>query len=155
MGFFSQLGAELLPDYFLDEAEDFQAKWLSQKDGSSSSNTDTADSDTPAAMFALVRTLLSPEVVAQVNATFHFVLEGKDKGHWMLDLKNGGGSCEECGPEAEADVTLTTDSRLVVDMFRGEISPTSAFMGGKMKLKGNLVAAMQLESLMGKIKSKL
>ena len=103
----------------------------------------------------MVRTVLSPEITSKVNATFHFVLDGENPGHWLLDLKNGGGSCGECSPETETDVTMTTDSQLMVDMFKGKVGATGAFMSGKLKIKGNLAAAMQLETLMGKMKSKL
>lgn len=106
-------------------------------------------------MFDVVRTLLSPEITSEVNATFHFVLDGENPGHWLLDLKNGSGSCDECSPDTEADVMMTTDSQLMVDMFKGKVGATSAFMSGKLKIKGNLAAAMQLETLMGKMKSKL
>ena len=122
----------------------------SQQDSSSG-----PDTNAPAAVFATVRTLLNPEITAQVNATFHFVLDGDHPGHWLLDLKNDGGSCDECEADTEADVTMRCDSQLMVDMFQGKVGATSAFMGGKLKIKGNLAAAMQLETLMGKMKSKL
>lgn len=148
------VGGELLPDYFLDEAENFRMQWTSGKDTTTSDAT-PSENNTPAAVFATVRTLLSPDITAKVGATFHFILNGENPGHWLLDLKNDSGSCSECEPTAEADVMMTTDSQLMVDMFQGKVSPTSAFMSGNLKIKGNLAAAMQLETLMGKIKSKL
>ena len=152
----SHSGGELLPDYFLDEAENFKTQWTSGKGDKPAATPPTpGDPNTPAAVFEVVQTLLSPEITSKINATFHFVLDGENPGHWLLDLKNGSGSCGECSPETEADVTMTTDSQLMVDMFRGKVGPTGAFMSGKLKIKGNLAAAMQLESLMGKMKSKL
>lgn len=155
--FYLNVGGELLPDYFLDEAENFKMQWSAgkQEATSSTSTSPSDDSNTPAAVFAVVRTLLSPDITSKVNSTFHFILDGENPGHWLLDLKNGSGACDECGPDAEADVTMSMDSQLMVDMFQGKMSPTSAFMSGKLKIKGNLVAAMQLETLMGKMKSKL
>ena len=149
-------GGELMPDYFLDEAEDFQDNWNARKgDSATTSPTSTPTSDTPAAMFDTVLTLLSSEIVSTVNATFHFALGGENPGHWLLDLKNGSGSCGECDTDTEADVTMSMDSSLMVEMFQGKVNATSAFMGGKLKIKGNLAAAMKLETLMGKVKSKL
>ena len=52
-------------------------------------------------------------------------------------------------------MTMSMDSQLMVDMFQGKVNATTAFMGGKLKIQGSLAAAMQLESLMGKTKSKL
>jgi NAD(P)-dependent dehydrogenase (short-subunit alcohol dehydrogenase family)/putative sterol carrier protein len=155
---YANVPGELLPDYFLDEAEDFKSQWTAGKSSAGAvgqPSGDPSDPDTPAAMFAVVRTLLSPEITSKVNATFHFVLDGENPGHWLLDLKNESGSCSECLPETEADVMMTTDSQLMVNMFMGKVGATSAFMSGKLKIKGNIAAAMRLETLMGKIKSKL
>ncbi|CAI8022468.1 Hydroxysteroid dehydrogenase-like protein 2 [Geodia barretti] len=149
-------GGELLPDYFLDEAESFKTQWTSGKGAEAAETPPTpGDPNTPAAVFEVVQTLLSPEITSKVNATFHFVLDGENPGHWLLDLKNESGSCGECSPETETDVTMTTNSQLMVDMFKGKVGATGAFMSGKLKIKGNLAAAMQLETLMGKMKSKL
>ena len=72
-----------------------------------------------------------------------------------MDLKNGNGSVSPALPGQEADVTMTSDSQDLVAMFTGDLNPTMAFMSGKLKIKGNMAAAMQLEKLMGKVKSKL
>ncbi len=76
-------------------------------------------------------------------------------GYWFLDLKNGAGSVSSCDPEKEADVVMKSTSEDLVSMFTGDLSPTMAFMGGKLKIKGNMGAAMQLEKLIGQVKSKL
>ena len=159
--YYLPVGGELLPDFFLGDVDNVKGQWSVEMDGQATSASGTQSpsssggSDTPASVFNVVRTLLSPEITSRVGATFLFVLDGENPGHWLLDLKNGSGSCEECSPEAEADVTMTTDSQMMVDMFQGKVGPTSAFMSGKLKIKGNMAAAMQLETLMGKIKSKL
>ena len=83
------LGEKLLPDYFLDDAEDFQQEWLQsqKKTSSSQSSSETATppsseagGDTPAALFAQVKTLLNSEIVGQIKATYLFVLEGDHPG---------------------------------------------------------------------------
>ena len=40
-------------------------------------------------------------------------------------------------------------------MFKGELNPAQAFMGGKLKIKGDMMMAMKLEKLMKAMKSKL
>lgn len=40
-------------------------------------------------------------------------------------------------------------------MFKGELKATSAFMSGKLKIKGDIGKAMKLEKLMGNVKSKM
>ena len=84
-------GETLLPDYFLDEAEDFQQEWLqtkkkpepSQAGSDSQTATDSATSaseGTPASMFDQVRTLLNSDVVEQIKATYLFVVDGEHPG---------------------------------------------------------------------------
>ena len=82
--FFS--GEKLLPDYFLDDAEDFQQQWLqSQKSSQSSSaasSSGAAGGDTPEALFAQVKNLLNSEIVGQIKATYLFVVDGDHPGEW-------------------------------------------------------------------------
>ena len=74
---------------------------------------------------------------------------------WYLDLKNDNGSVEACDDSAEADVIFTTNPEVLVGMFTGKVSATSAFMSGDLKIKGDIVKAMALEKLMGQVQSKL
>lgn len=72
-----------------------------------------------------------------------------------MDLKNGSGSVSPAEPDKDADVVMQSDSEDLVSMFTGKVSPTMAFMNGKLKIKGNMAAAMKLQKLMGQMKSKL
>ena len=72
-----------------------------------------------------------------------------------MDLKNGSGSVTASKPDQAADVVMSSSSEDLVSMFTGNLSPTMAFMNGKLKIKGNMAAAMQLEKLIGQVKSKL
>ena len=72
-----------------------------------------------------------------------------------MDLKTGSGSVSAAEPDKEADVVMKSDSEDLVSMFSGKVSPTMAFMSGKLRVKGNMGAAMKLEKLMGQMKSKL
>jgi len=40
-------------------------------------------------------------------------------------------------------------------MFKGGLKPTTAFMMGKLKIKGDMPKAMKLEKLLSSLKSKL
>lgn len=84
---------------------------------------------------------------------FNFV----DGGKWHLDLKNGAGAAGPGeAPSGEADVTMTMVTEDFIKMFAGKLNATSAFMSGKLKIKGNLGLAMKLEKLMKTMqKSKL
>jgi len=54
-----------------------------------------------------------------------------------------------------ANCTMTMDSEDFTRMFAGEMKPVAAFMGGKLKIQGDMGMAMKLEKLMGKMQSKL
>lgn len=142
-------GGELLPDYFLDEAATFKTQWTGQQ------SKPKAASDTPEGVFQMAESFFSPEIVKEISATFLFVVAGKYPGSWFMDLKNGSGSVSPTEQDKEADVVMKSDSEDLVSMFTGKVSPTMAFMNGKLKIKGNMAAAMKLEKLMGKMKSKL
>ena len=67
---------------------------------------------------------------------------------WHLDLKNGSGSAGAGEPSTPADATLSMSSSDFVKMFQGQLKATMAFMGGKLKIKGDMGKAMKLEKLM-------
>jgi putative sterol carrier protein len=90
----------------------------------------------------------------QKKAYFNFLLFiylflGEDAGTWYLDLKNGSGALGQGAyPGGDPDCTMTLDSALFTDMFAGKASPTTSFMMGKLKIKGDMALAMKLEKLM-------
>lgn len=72
-------------------------------------------------------------------------------------MKTDAGSVGKGDPPSgqKADVIFTSDIETFMNMFSGKLKPTSAFMSGKLKLKGDMSLAMKLEKLMSKMKSKL
>lgn len=57
--------------------------------------------------------------------------------------------------DMEADVVMQTSSDNLVAMFTGKLNPTVAFTSGKLRIKGNMAAAMLLVKLTDQVKSKL
>ena len=70
------------------------------------------------------------------DGTAKFVIEGE--GAIMLDADG-----VRAGDE-EADVTLTADADVFQDILSGELNPTGAFMSGRLKVDGDMGAAMRL-----------
>jgi len=70
------------------------------------------------------------------DGTAKFVIE--DEGTIMLD-ENGARAGDE-----EADVTLTADAETFQGILSGDLNPTAAFMGGRLKVDGDMGMAMKL-----------
>jgi putative sterol carrier protein len=57
------------------------------------------------------------------------------------------GSIEVIEGGGEADCTISTSEESFLKMVRGEQNPTTAYMTGKLKIKGDMGAAMKLQKL--------
>lgn len=107
-----------------------------------------------AAVFDRMKDQIGPDVVKKMKGVIQFnVTKGKGgaTGTWVVDLKSGNGSIVflEKGKKSSkrADMTLTIADKDLVDMANGDLNGQSAFMSGKLKLKGNMGLAMKLETL--------
>jgi len=103
-------------------------------------------------VFESMEPLLDESIVNSTQAVFMYDVTGEGGGKWFLDLKNGAGSWGKGEPATKADCTLTLAKEDFVKMFTGKLKPATAFMGGKLKLKGDMGKAMALEKLMNKMK---
>lgn len=70
-----------------------------------------------------------------------FVIE--DEGTIMLD-----GSGARAADE-EAEVTMTADADTFQEILNGSLNPTTAFMTGRLKIDGDMGAAMRLAPVLG------
>ncbi|XP_040217171.1 hydroxysteroid dehydrogenase-like protein 2 isoform X2 [Rana temporaria] len=145
-------GHPLLPDFFLDESPDVVTSKLEELgEGKTSSNIQSPVEDT----FKAIGKSINEDAVKSVQGIYQFVLSGAEQGTWYMDLKNDKGAVGKGEPPIKADVVMSLDSEDFVKMFTGKLKPTMAFMGGKLKIKGNMALAMKLEALMGRLNSKL
>ena len=72
-----------------------------------------------------------------------------EDGQWFLDLKTDSGSVGTgSAPGGDAGCTFVMSGEDFVKMFQGQLNPTTAFMSGQLKIKGDLGLAMKLEKLM-------
>ena len=51
------------------------------------------------------------------------------------------------GERRDADATITTSAETFDQIVAGEQNPTTAYMTGKLKIKGDMGAAMKLQKL--------
>ncbi|EFA09196.1 hydroxysteroid dehydrogenase-like protein 2 [Tribolium castaneum] len=142
---------KLMPDFFVDD-DAIKAP----SDGSPSLATPKIQGDGKIVkIFQGIEANLSPDTVKGTQAVFQFVVTGEEAGKWFVDLKNGSGACGRGDAPTTPDATLTMDSKNFFDMFSGKIKPATAFMMGKLKIKGNMQKALKLEKLMSSLKAKL
>jgi putative sterol carrier protein len=86
---------------------------------------------------------VSPDRIAGVNNTYVFEIEGA--GTWTVALADGTLTVTE-GP-GEGDVTISSSEENFQKIVAGEQNPTTAYMTGKLKIKGDMGAAMKLQKL--------
>ena len=80
---------------------------------------------------------------AGMSNTYLFDIEGA--GQWVVAVQDGAVSVTE--GTGEADTTITTSEESFMAIVRGEQNPTTAYMTGKLKIKGDMGAAMKLQKL--------
>jgi putative sterol carrier protein len=80
---------------------------------------------------------------AGMNNSYVFDIEGA--GQWTVKVEDGSVSVDEGA--GEADVTISASQEVFERIVAGEQNPTSAYMTGKLKLKGDMGAAMKLQKL--------
>jgi putative sterol carrier protein len=80
---------------------------------------------------------------AGMNNSYLFDIEGT--GQWLVKVEDGKVTVTEGG--GEADTTITTSEETMLAVVRGEQNPTTAYMTGKLKIKGDMGAAMKLQKL--------
>lgn len=147
----------LTPDFFLPDEElksfpeDLLAVLYEKPGTAAASSSDPVDK-----VFNKIGSILTPELIAKTSGVYAFHIKGEKDDIWFVDMKNGSGKVGRGDPPTgKADVIFTMDIENFVKMFSGAIKPSSAFMSGKLKLKGDMGLAMKLEKLMSEMKSKL
>jgi putative sterol carrier protein len=80
---------------------------------------------------------------AGMTNSYLFDIEGAGK--WKVNVDNGTVSVTEGGDDADA--VITTSDETFQKIVSGEQNPTSAYMTGKLKVKGDMGAAMKLQKL--------
>jgi putative sterol carrier protein len=86
---------------------------------------------------------VSAERIAGVNNTYVFEIEGA--GAWTVAIADGALTVAEGANEG--DVTISASEENFEKIVAGEQNPTTAYMTGKLKIKGDMGAAMKLQKL--------
>jgi putative sterol carrier protein len=84
-----------------------------------------------------------PAKTAGMSNTYVFDVEGV--GQWTVAVEDGAVSVTE--GVADADCTISATEETLVKIAKGEANPTTAYMSGKLKIQGDMGAALKLQKL--------
>ncbi|KAK0054247.1 peroxisomal multifunctional enzyme type 2 isoform X2 [Biomphalaria pfeifferi] len=90
------------------------------------------------------------DLVAKINAIFQWNItkNGADATTWVVDMKSSKtGQVFEGKPVNKADCVITISDENFLALVSGKLDPQKAFLGGKLKLSGNIMLAQKLGDL--------
>jgi putative sterol carrier protein len=93
--------------------------------------------------FANLASRADPAKTAGMTNSYLFDIEGA--GQWKVDVDDGAVTVTEGG--GDADAVISASQETFEKIVAGEQNPTSAYMTGKLKVKGDMGAAMKLQKL--------
>lgn len=97
----------------------------------------------PKEFFDTLETRVDTAQTAGMNTSYLFEIEGA--GTWKVDVADGKVSVTEGA--ADADVTIRASAETFSAIASGEQNPTAAYMSGKLKVEGDMAAALKLQKL--------
>jgi len=86
---------------------------------------------------------VDPARIAGMNNTYVFDIDGA--GTWTVAIVDGAITVTEGA--GDADTTFSASEESFQKIVAGEQNPTTAYMTGKLKIKGDMGAAMKLQKL--------
>ena len=93
--------------------------------------------------FESLESRVDPAKTAGMTASYLFDIDGA--GRWKVDIDDGKVKVSE-GP-GDADTTITASQQTFEKIVAGEQNATTAYMTGKLKVKGDMGQAMKLQKL--------
>jgi putative sterol carrier protein len=84
-----------------------------------------------------------PAKTAGMTNSYVFDIDGA--GQWKVDVDDGKITVTEGG--GDADAVISASQETFEKIVAGDQNPTSAYMTGKLKVKGDMGAAMKLQKL--------
>ena len=150
-------GNPLLMDFFIDEEETAASPSITSAtkpkvEPTTPTPTQAATSPDVTSSMNAIKQLITPELIQKINGVYSFTISDATPTEWYLDLKTGNGDLASGKFNGTANCSLIMNSDVFNSMVSGKIKPTTAFMSGKLKIKGDMGLAMKLEKLMGSVK---
>ena len=86
---------------------------------------------------------VDPSKTAGMSNSYVFEIDGA--GTWKVDVDDGNVKVTEGGGDADATISASEDT--FEQIASGDMNATTAYMTGKLKIKGDMGAAMKLQKL--------
>jgi putative sterol carrier protein len=93
--------------------------------------------------FESLESRIDPSKTAGMTNSYVFEIDGA--GTWKVDVQDGSVSVTEGG--GDADATISASEETFGQIASGDLNATTAYMTGKLKIKGDMGAAMKLQKL--------
>lgn len=93
--------------------------------------------------FDTLPTRVDPAKTAGMSNSYVFDIEGA--GEWTVAVADGSVSVAQGA--GDADCTISVSEETLMKIAKGEANPTTAYMTGKLKIKGDMGAALKLQKL--------
>jgi putative sterol carrier protein len=90
---------------------------------------------------------LIPEKAGSTKATIAFELSGANAGKWWVKIHDGVAESGKGDAPETPNLTLQADGSDWVKIMTGAMDGTSAFMQGKLKIKGDMGLAIKMQTL--------
>ena len=101
----------------------------------------------PQQVFDSMPSRFNAAAASGVNATYQFDLAGDGGGTWQVAVANGACSVSQGAPNDKPSITITMAAKDYLDMVSGKLNPQMAFMGGKLKIKGDMSLALKMQQI--------
>jgi len=86
---------------------------------------------------------IDPSKTAGMTSSYVFEIDGA--GTWHVDVDDGKVSVKE--GDGDADATIAASKDTFEQIASGDLNATTAYMTGKLKVRGDMGAAMKLQKL--------
>ena len=93
--------------------------------------------------FETLESRVDASKTAGVNKSYVFDIDGA--GTWTVKVTDAGVTVDE--GDTGGDCTISTSAEVFEKIVAGQQNPTAAYMSGKLKIKGDMGAAMKLQKL--------
>lgn len=134
--------------YLRESANELEAAVLASDEAKEAASKEVPLSDiTPIFQFMADYLAKNPTIQLPSNDIYQFEITGKQAQTWVFDLKNEPVRIYE-GSTEDAKCTLVMKDSHFAAMAAGKLKGTAAFMQGKMKVKGDVNAAIKFGKVM-------